>query len=404
MILTWIALRSFRLCAMAALIATLIACGGDSPDADPTAALAAADEERVTQEAVRSEKSRDDTPTHTQSDTHTPTRGTKGLGEEGADVALVQPQSGTGTVSNQASSQDESPSDGPTKRRSRLRDELATIAEQEVSEEEALWRLRWREGLTQVEEKLQHDYPDDYSSAGDVQGRYVVVRFRTGVPSGAQALLEEFSKSHNVAVRIEVDDGFSTVDMEGAIRRVHYALYCNQYVEDALTDSEEGVIRSRVLTSVESPNSIVEFERLAQEVLRYGPHRGLSVVVLEWPRGEASTDPAERERHCDEYIESRSLRELAEEDTRFYAMQEGVEYEDVFYLSGWHDDLRGVVDRISRSHPHTDVRLMRYGKGRSAQVGFVADVPPDAQTILRDFGRAYGIQIDIQDNLGFDEE
>ena len=86
------------------------------------------------------------------------------------------------------------------------------MAEQEVSEEEALWRLRWQEGLEQVVEKLQQDYPDDYFRAGDVQGRYVVVGFRTGVPSGAQALLEEFSDSYHVAVRLEVDDGYSAPD------------------------------------------------------------------------------------------------------------------------------------------------------------------------------------------------
>ena len=305
-----------------------------------------------------------------------------------------------GATSEKDSSQDEDQSDGPTRPRTTLRDQLDAMAEQEVSEEEALWRLRWREGLEQVVEKLQQDYPDDYSRAGDVQGRYAVVGFRTRVPPGVQALLEEFSDSYHVAVRVEIDDGYSAPDLERAITRVHYALYCDQYAQDAFTDSDEGAIRSRVLPSLDSPHSIADFERQAQEVLTYGPHEGLSVVVEEWPRSEASPDPAERERLCDEYRESQSYEEW---DTRVYAIQEGVEYEDIFYLSGWHDDLRVVVGSISQSYPQSDVRLMRYGKGRSAQVGFVADAPPEGEAMLLDFGLSYGIRIDIRDNLGFNE-
>ena len=324
----------------------------------------------------------------------------QGSGKEAAHAAQLQPQSDLGATSEQDSHKDDEPSDGPTRPRTTLRDQLEAMKEGEASEEEALWRLRWWEGLKQVVERLQQDYPDDYPRVGDVQGRYVVVGFRNRVPSGAQVLLDEFSDLHHVAVRVEIDDGYSAPDLERAIRRVHHALYCDQYVEDTFTDSEGGMIRSRVLPSVDSPCSIADFERQAQEVLRYGPHEGLSVVVEQWPRDEDSPDPAERERLCDEYRASQSYTEW---DARFYAIQEGVEYEELFYLSGWHDDLRVVVGSISQSYPQSDVRLMRYGKDRSAQVGFVADVPPGAEAMLRDFGLSYGIKIDIRDNLGFNE-
>lgn len=218
--------------------------------------------------------------------------------------------------------------------------------------------------------------PTTTPGLGKVHGRYVVVGFRTRVPPGAQILLDEFSDSYNVAVKVEVDDGYSTLDLERAMTRVHLALYCDQYMEDAFTDSDEGVIRSRVLPSVDSPRSIADFERQAQEVLRYGPHEGLSVVVEEWPRGETSPDPAKRERLCDEYVESQSSEELAEWDTRLYAMQEGVEYEDILYLSGWHDDLSGVVGRISLIYPQADVRVMRFGRGGSPELGSSPMSPP----------------------------
>ena len=379
------------------LLGILAACGEASPPLDPTdtvdTGLGA-----VTVPPPPTSPSRQP-PTPTQSDTPTPTQERQGSGKGAIDPVQVQ-LGDLGATSEKDSSQDEDQSDGPTRPRTTLRDQLDTMAEQEVSKEEALWRLRWREGLEQVVEKLQQDYSDDYSRAGDVQGRYVVVGFRTRVPSGAQGLLDEFSDLHHVAVRVEIDDGYSAPDLERAIRRVHYALYCDQYVEDTFTDSDEGVIRSRILPSVDSPLSIADFEGLAQEVLRYGPHEGLSVEVEEWPKDEASPDPAERERLCDEYRESQPYEEW---DTRVYAIQEGVEYEELFYLSGWHDDLRVVVGSISQSYPQSDVRLMRYGKGRSAQVGFVADVPPGAEAMLQDFGLSYGIKIDIRDNLGFNE-
>lgn len=60
--LNWYTQRCFLLFAGVALTATLIACGGDSPDVVPTAALDAADQNRFTQEMVRSKKSRDDSP------------------------------------------------------------------------------------------------------------------------------------------------------------------------------------------------------------------------------------------------------------------------------------------------------------------------------------------------------
>ena len=384
------------------LLGILAACGEAAPPLDPADTMDSGLEAITVPPPPTSPSP--EPPRPTQRDTPTPTQGMRGSGGEVADAPQVQLLGNLDASSEQDSSQDGAQSDELTRPRTTLRDRLEAMEEREASEEEALWRLRWREGLEQVVQRLESEYPDDYSRAGDVQGRYVVIGFRTGVPSGAQALLEEFSDSYHVAFSVEVDDGYSAPDLEGAMKRVHYALYCDQYMEDAVTDSDEGVIRSRVLPFVDSPRSVVDFERQAQEVLRYGPHEGLSVVVEEWPRDEASPDPAKRERVCNEYWDSQSHEELVERDTRFYAIQEGVEYEDLFYLSGWHDDLRVVVLSISQSYPQADVRLMRYGKDRSAEVGFVAGVPPGAEAMLQDFGRSYGIKIHIRDNLGFNEE
>ena len=134
-------------------------------------------------------------PTPTQSDTPTATRGMQVSGNEAADAAQHQLQSDPGATSEQDSHKDDEPSDEPTRPRTTLRDKLEAMAKQEVSEEEALWRLRWQEGLEQVVQRLESDYPDDYSRAGDIQGRYAVVGFRTRVPPRVQALLDEFSDS-----------------------------------------------------------------------------------------------------------------------------------------------------------------------------------------------------------------
>ncbi len=121
-------------------------------------------------------------------------------------------------------------------------------------------------------------------------------------------------------------------------------------------------------------------------------------------------DEAEREGVCDEY--SRSLPFL-EWDMRSYARQERIPYEELAYYSGWHEEFPSVVGRIEREHPREyvdhaygsvgpDGGFSRdNGNERSVMVGFHGDVPPGARDILEEFGRDYGIEIGITDNMGF---
>ena len=116
-----------------------------------------------------------------------------------------------------------------------------------------------------------------------------VVRFLGGVPQEAQALLDEFSEAHYVKIVVETGSGYSERDVEGAIPRVHYALFCAEGVENARTAPDEGVIKSTVQLSVDAPGSLIDdLRQIAQAALESGAHQGMSVVVKEWPKWRGS--------------------------------------------------------------------------------------------------------------------
>ena len=134
-----------------------------------------------------------------------------------------------------------------------------------------------------------------------------MVRFRGGVPQEAQSLLDEFSETHGVKIVSETSSGYSERDLEEAIPRVHYALYCKEGVDDAGTSAVEGVIKSTVQLAIDAADSLMdELRHIAQTALRSGAHGGLSVVVQEWPRSKGPMNP-ERDPHgpkgkvCDDY-------------------------------------------------------------------------------------------------------
>ena len=284
-----------------------------------------------------------------------------------------------------------------------------------ASREEDAWRARWQEGLISLRESFEEIYPDDFHDANTEGGKYVVVMFRDGLLDDADALLDDFSDEYNVQVKVEYLSGYSEADLKEAIKRVNYSVYCDQYTVNAETyadDTGQGaVIRSEVLISADSEHDIDSYRLGAQEALESGPHEGLSVVVEE-SESLGEGDEAERERVCDEY--SRYL-PFGEWDMRSYARQQGISYEELAYYSGWHEEFRSVVGRIERDHPRAyvdhaygsvgpDGRFSRdNGNRRSVMVGFHGDVPPGARDILEEFGRDYGIEIGITDNMGFSE-
>ena len=168
--------------------------------------------------------------------------------------------------------------------------DLRAIARREgISYEEAVRRYGWQDDLGRVLARISQDYPDDYASSALRDDRSAVVRFLGGVPQEAQALLDEFSEAHYVKIVVETGSGYSERDVEGAIPRVHYALFCAEGVENARTAPDEGVIKSTVQLSVDAPGSLIDdLRQIAQAALESGAHQGMSVVVKEWPKWRGS--------------------------------------------------------------------------------------------------------------------
>ena len=105
--------------------------------------------------------------------------------------------------------------------------DLRAVAQQEgILYDEAVWRFGWQDDLGRVLARISRDYPDDYASSAIRDDRSAVVRFLGSVPPDAQVLLDEFSEAHEVKIEVETGSGYNGRDVEGAIPRVHDALFC----------------------------------------------------------------------------------------------------------------------------------------------------------------------------------
>ena len=168
--------------------------------------------------------------------------------------------------------------------------DLRAVAQQKgISYEEAVRRYGWQNDLGRVLTRIRQDYPEDYASSVFRDDRSAMVIFSGGVPPEARALLDEFSEAHRVKIVVETGSGFNGRDLEEAIPRVHYALFCTEGVENASTDADKGVIKSTVKLSVDAPDSLMEkLRHIARAALESGAHQGMSVVVKEWPRWKGS--------------------------------------------------------------------------------------------------------------------
>ena len=168
--------------------------------------------------------------------------------------------------------------------------DLRAVARQEgISYEEAVRRYGWQDDFGRVLARMSQDYPDDYASSAFRDDRSIVVRFLGGVPQEARALLDEFSEAYEVKVVVESGAGYNERDLEEAIRRIHFALFCTEGVENARTSPTEGVIESTAELSADASDSLMdELRHIARAALKSGAHQGMTVVVGEWPRWRGS--------------------------------------------------------------------------------------------------------------------
>ncbi len=202
------------------------------------------------------------------------------------------------------------------------------------------------------------------------------------------------------------DATYKLEDLDKAVRRVRYGLYCMQWTVDAVTTVDGGRIHSRVVGRPANGEvmSIEDIQSHAEHLLLSGANKGISVVVEEWKDGP-TISPEDREEVCDDYVHSRTQEELEEADLRFYARQQGMSYDEMFGEIGWHDDFdRQVVARIEREHPGAYVQKAYgtvQGNKRSARIGFYGDINEGIQQILDEYSEANDVVIETGSNLGF---
>lgn len=202
------------------------------------------------------------------------------------------------------------------------------------------------------------------------------------------------------------DAVYSEDDLEKAIERVHYGIYCTQWTMDATTSADGGTIRSLVAIGEPANDQVMsleDFKSFAEDALLSGANDGISVIVQEWD-GPVST-PESKEKTCDDHVHSRTSEELLEADLRFYARQRGLSYEEVLRQSGWHGSFdTQVIERIEREYPGNYVQH-EYGtvegNKRSARIGFYGEINEGIQAILDNYSQSNEVQIKVSTNLRF---
>lgn len=184
--------------------------------------------------------------------------------------------------------------------------EFQSIAEYfGISYEEAVWIYGWHDDFGSLRRSIRRGYPEEFSwFRFDRDRRAGVFGFHGDIPPDVQVMLQSFSDAHQVEFVVKNWSGFREEDMEEAIPRVHYALFCTEGISDGTTGGDGEIVRSTMARSADSP-SIDILVRIAQEALESGPHEGIAVSVEELPEdvpeGYPPPDPDLREKVCAEY-------------------------------------------------------------------------------------------------------
>lgn len=192
---------------------------------------------------------------------------------------------------------------------------LRALAQSEgISYDEAVWQYGWHHDFRPMLAYIKQNYADALVIAGFRDDRSAMVGFSNAVPPDVQAMLDQFSQTHDIKVLVETYPNFSKEDLSEAIPRIHYALFCVEGVTDATTGARGVVIRSEVESSLDAP-SIDDLKRIAQNALESGPHEHMIVTVAERPENHGSQSYPDlpddvRERVCSEYADTLSASQL----------------------------------------------------------------------------------------------
>lgn len=140
--------------------------------------------------------------------------------------------------------------------------DLQAVADQlGISPREAIDRYAWNDNLSLAVAQIREKFPQSFAGAEIVDAGNAWVMFTGRPPAEALAILDTFSEHHaNVAIEVREGAGFSEVELQQAIERVHYAVFTRPEVIDASTthDYATNVITTRVVLIDGAPESAID--------------------------------------------------------------------------------------------------------------------------------------------------
>lgn len=140
--------------------------------------------------------------------------------------------------------------------------DLQSVADQEgISLQDAIDRYAWNDNFALVVSGIRRAYPEEFARAEIVDAGHAWIGFAGSAPEGSLAMLDRFIESHSgVSVEIRTDLGFTEVEIQKAVRAVHYAVLESPNVLDAVTffEFEARQIRSAVVLQGTASDSVLE--------------------------------------------------------------------------------------------------------------------------------------------------
>lgn len=129
-----------------------------------------------------------------------------------------------------------------------LRDLETLAAQNGISTKEAIERYGWGDNFAVVADVIRRTWPSDFAGAAIVDGRNAWIAYKGTAPEGVGELLGRLAAvAPNVSVVTRPNTGFTELELQDAIERVHFTALSLAGVENAATtfdyDTSEMTVR-----------------------------------------------------------------------------------------------------------------------------------------------------------------
>ena len=145
-----------------------------------------------------------------------------------------------------------------------LRDLQAVASQFGISLQAAIARYAWNDNFSLAISKIREATPGAFTGAEIVDAGNAWVAFAGDAPQAALDIIGTFSSGHSgVSVEVRTNQGFTAVELEGAIEAVHFAVRATSEVLNASTsfDFSTGQIETRVVLESAASDSALDVLR-----------------------------------------------------------------------------------------------------------------------------------------------